>query len=248
MATLDELIPMVAALNGERASPTTTSSGLFSHSNDTRNGQQTIVESSHPYRSGTITSQLVTFDDTVHMICVKFDDECRSAQVDDTLWLYIAMRDETFVPVGRYSGSKQWPEKTLLLPGNRLWFVFETSVLFDEVSVSADKLYGYRCTLSGLAIDESNSSVLLEQELTFICASACRQLVQVPKDGTNFEALAISEEETHELIQKHGSLLRKGLNLSHMPTVNELLKHSMPGKIGGSLLLSSTISRTGDNI
>lgn len=36
------------------------------------------------------------------------------------------------------------------------------------------------------------------------------------------------EEEMHDIVQKHGSLLRKGLNLSHVPTVNEVLKRSLP--------------------
>lgn len=48
----------------------------------------------------------------------------------------------------------------------------------------------------------------------------------------------MAEEEINDLVQKHGSLLRKGLNLSHVPTVNEVLKRSLPSPSPTSGMIS----------
>lgn len=41
-------------------------------------------------------------------------------------------------------------------------------------------------------------------------------------------AVSMIEDEINDIVNKHGALLRKGLNLSHIPTVNEVLKRSLP--------------------
>uniref|UniRef100_A0A914R863 Gamma-tubulin complex component n=1 Tax=Parascaris equorum TaxID=6256 RepID=A0A914R863_PAREQ len=133
----------------------------------------------------------------------------------------------------------------LLVPGNSLWFVLETStgsedimqeqvttfiVLFlGEEWYIVQLMYGYRCTVTGYVNTEKDSNLILEQELTWICASACRLLVQIPSDPSVLNSISMVEEEMHDIVQKHGSLLRRGLNLSHVPTVNEFLREFVAG-------------------
>ena len=38
----------------------------------------------------------------------------------------------------------------------------------------------------------------------------------------------LAEEEVNAVVKKYGPLLRKGLNLSHHPNVNEVLKRNLP--------------------
>lgn len=40
-------------------------------------------------------------------------------------------------------------------------------------------MYGYRCTVTGFLYTDMDSNLVLEKELTWICASACRLLIQV---------------------------------------------------------------------
>ncbi|VDK39741.1 unnamed protein product [Gongylonema pulchrum] len=105
----------------------------------------------------------------------------------------------------------------LLVPGNSLWFILESSTYPAEKPIA--EIYGYRCTITGFVYSEKDSSMALEEEITWICASACRLLIQVPLLPIPIYAL---------FFNNHGALLRKGLNLSHHPTVNEILKRSLP--------------------
>lgn len=58
-------------------------------------------------------------------------------------------------------------------------------------------------------------------------------------------AVTMIEDEIDDVVRRHGTLLRKGLNLSHVPTVNEVLKRDLPspsqtsGRIFSSLKLES---------
>lgn len=75
-------------------------------------------------------------------MCIRFHDECCTLQAEDSLWIFVKTvannnkeNDETTLyPIGRYSGAQDWPETVVLVPGNTLWFVLETSnVIIEEM-------------------------------------------------------------------------------------------------------------------
>ncbi|CAJ0567086.1 unnamed protein product, partial [Mesorhabditis spiculigera] len=68
----------------------------------------------------------------------------------------------------------------------------------------------------------------MEQELVWISANACRILVELPNDADSLSQVLIEEEETRDLLEHHGHLLRKGLNFAHTPSAHELLSRSLP--------------------
>ncbi|TKR87164.1 hypothetical protein L596_011612 [Steinernema carpocapsae] len=233
MATLDELLPMISSLNGGEHGPGGGSpvggEKRFQRSVEASisRGTQAVIESPHPYKRQHIHSEIVTFDSSVEFVSIDFADECCTMQPSDALFIYVEDKCGRYIPVGRYSGlRKDWPERMILIPGNSLWFVLETGIGNEDLP--DDLMYGYRCTVSGFTQADQNSNQILEQELTWICANACRLLIQVSGDKEVLRKLAVCEEETNDLIRKHGSLLRKGLNMSHIPSVHEVLTRNLP--------------------
>lgn len=71
-----------------------------------------------------------------------------------------------------------------------------------------DTCYGYQCTLSAYKAADIDPLLLLEQELSFLCALSCANLMTCPLDvgGGDDSADVVSP-----LVQRHGSLLRKGI-------------------------------------
>uniref|UniRef100_A0A915DCC7 RING-type domain-containing protein n=1 Tax=Ditylenchus dipsaci TaxID=166011 RepID=A0A915DCC7_9BILA len=195
---------------------------------------QAIVESAHPYKSGQINSQKVTFEKTVEFLYIRFHDECQTLQTDDCLRVFVAASTDedsqgsTFYPLGKYSGSKDWPETMLLVPGNCLWFILETSPSQEECS-DPSKMYGFRCTIDGISSSSSpkDFNTVLGQEFTWLCANACRLLVQLPSSNTQIKQLCVKEQYTREFLRKHGSLLKKGLNIP-MPVLKQVLASQLP--------------------
>ncbi|VBB27565.1 unnamed protein product [Acanthocheilonema viteae] len=228
VAVLDELLPMVSSANGERLAEERERALARSTQQNSSYSRtlQTVVESTHPYSSCGIHSQVVDFGKEVQFMTVQFSEECCTGQADDILWIYAKVGTECYVPIGRYCGDRSWPDRILLIPGCNLWFILESASYSTDKPV--EQIYGYRCTVTGYRYSEKDSGMILEEELTWICASACRLLVQIPSVKTVVAAITIIEDEIDDIVRKHGTLLRKGLNLSHVPTVNEVLKRSLP--------------------
>ncbi|MCP9259802.1 E3 ubiquitin-protein ligase rpm-1 [Dirofilaria immitis] len=228
VAVLDDLLPMVSSANGERLAEErerVISRSIQQNSTCSRS-LQAVIESAHPYSSCGIHSQIIDFGKEVQFMTVQFSEECCTGQADDILWIYAKVGSECYVPIGRYCGDRSWPDRMLLIPGCNLWFILESSSYSTDKPV--DQVYGYRCTVTGYRYSEKDSGMILEEELTWIFASACRLLVQIPSVKTVVAAVTMVEDEIDDIVRKHGTLLRKGLNLSHVPTVNEVLKRSLP--------------------
>ncbi|VIO97478.1 B-box zinc finger family protein [Brugia malayi] len=228
VAVLDDLLPMVSSANGERLAEERERLLMKSshHNNAYSRSLQTVIESAHPYSSCGIQSQIVDFGKEVQFMTVQFSEECCTGQADDILWIYAKVGTECYVPIGRYYGDRNWPDRMLLIPGSNLWFIMESAYYSSDKPI--EQIYGYRCTVTGYRYSEKDSDMILEEELTWICASACRLLVQIPSVKTVIAAVTMVEDEIDDIVRKHGTLLRKGLNLSHLPTVNEVLKRNLP--------------------
>ncbi|KAI1714938.1 PHR domain-containing protein [Ditylenchus destructor] len=202
---------------------------------------QSVVESAHPYKSGQIYSQKVSFNPSVQFLSIRFHDECQTAQSGDVLWIYASVTENakgsTFYPIGKYSGDRGWPVDTVVLvPGNLVWFVLETSPLQDQDCMDATKMYGFRCTVDGIftnlsaSIQSSPTSEILGQEFTWFCANSCRQLVQLPNTSniSHLREFSAGEQRTRDLVRRHGALLKRGLNIG-TPVLKEVLQKRLPG-------------------
>lgn len=215
ISALDEVVPLVAAINNQHHSTSTRSE---------RQLAQAIVESEHPYLPNSQFSQLVSFDETVQIMSLDFHNECCTNQSEDSLTVYIQLNKSYFHPIGRYSTSKNWPKGVINVPGNKLWFVFETSR--KNEACRSENAYGFRCTITGYKNESETDLMTLEQEMVWLCSLACRTIFEA-SDKANIADLGL-ENDTYTLIQKYGALLRKGFALSHWPTVHESMKRSLP--------------------
>ncbi|KIH46457.1 PHR domain protein, partial [Ancylostoma duodenale] len=223
---LEQLIPMVSSVNATMKASTISES--FEHNSEICEAKTTqiTVECPHPYKTNNVYSLVVGFEETVHFLCVQFSPSCETAQADDQLRIYMGVNKESYVPVGRYFGSKDWPTTPLLLPGNSLWFVLETTAEVD--GVTSEQMYGFHCTVTGYPATRKDSNLRLEQELAWLSASACRVMVQLSSDASSLTHFSTAEDDTRVLLEKHGSLLKKGLSLTHAPTLNELVQKGLP--------------------
>ncbi|PAV60710.1 hypothetical protein WR25_02916 isoform A [Diploscapter pachys] len=231
MATLEQLIPIISSVNGMIRGVTeveSTESRSASRNNDElcESVATTITaESLHPYKPNSVYSLVVGFEQTVDFMCLQFSPDCQTSQFDDQLIIYLGIERHSYLPIARYYGN-EWPTSPILLPGNSLWFVLESSSPVE--GVGEDQIYGFNVTITGYPSSCSNSILRMEQELVWLSASASRLLVQLPSDPRKITHLSIDEEDTRILLEKHGSLLKKGLNLAHVPTLNEIIAKGHP--------------------
>ncbi|KAF8386302.1 rpm-1 [Pristionchus pacificus] len=222
VAIVDQLLPMVSSVNGVAKQDSSDSNYFSTH----RDVHFDIVESTHPYLPSTVQSAVIGFDKEVELMFIDMDECSRTVSADDVLWIYVGVDTMCYVPVARFSGSSLWRNRQLMLPGNSAWFILESAAMVEGASES--DMYGFRCSVHGYSVLGENTNLRLEQELAWLSASACRLLVQLPSEGEELTRLSIAEEETKDLLEKHGSLLRKGLNMSHIPTLHELHTRSVP--------------------
>ncbi|KAJ1346815.1 hypothetical protein KIN20_001718 [Parelaphostrongylus tenuis] len=224
---LEQLIPMVSTLNGTMKSSTFNESSNHQNSEITEpKTTQITVESAHPYKANNVHSVMVAFDESVNFQCIQFSPSCETAQADDQLHIYVGINKESYVPIGRYFGSKDWPSVPLLLPGNSLWFILETTAEVD--GATAEQMYGFHCTVTGYSALCKDSNLRLEQELAWLSASGCKVMVQLSSESPSIVHWSHVEDDTRVLLGKHGSLLKKGLSLTHLPTLHELIQKGLP--------------------
>uniref|UniRef100_A0A1I7UJB5 DOC domain-containing protein n=1 Tax=Caenorhabditis tropicalis TaxID=1561998 RepID=A0A1I7UJB5_9PELO len=224
MSTVEQLIPMVSNLNGvERAF----------HSYDSNDSGcdapysgiiTTIVESPHPYKPNTSSSIVCNFDDADY-VCVRFSPDCQTAQFDDQLTIYLKIDEHSYMPVERCYGN-EWPNYPMVLPGNCLLFVLDAASAVE--GATSDQMFGYHLTVTGYLVGYKNPTMRLEQDLVWLSANACRIMSQLPVNSSNIQHLSTAEDDTRHLFEKHGSLLKKGLSLSHSPTLSELCTKGHP--------------------
>ncbi|XP_054723026.1 E3 ubiquitin-protein ligase MYCBP2-like [Uloborus diversus] len=178
LSMVQDLLPLVASLNKKCPKTSEKTSDHDSERCDsnlcTTSNHYAIVESDHPYRPASVASYRVTFPSCVQWLSLEFDPQCGTAQVEDTLQIYIPSRNNSgqvwlnsaqtinvtgsqdceedqympYWPVFRkFSGSFDWPTTALLLPGNEVVFSLETAS--DYVKDEKACFYGFRCQVIG---------------------------------------------------------------------------------------------------
>ncbi|CAL2043031.1 unnamed protein product [Caenorhabditis brenneri] len=224
MSTMEQLIPMVSNLNGVER--------VF-HSYDSEDSGceapysgivTTVVESQHPYKANHSSSILVNLEE-VDYVCVRFSPDCQTAQFDDQLTIYLKVDEHSYMPIERCYGS-EWPNYPMILPGNCLMFVLDSASAVEGATLN--QMFGYHVTITGYLVGYSDTTMRLEQDLVWLSANACRIMTQLPVNPSNIEHLSTAEDDTRHLFEKHGSLLKKGLSLSHSPTLSELCSKGQP--------------------
>ena len=167
---------------------------------------------------------VVNFEEADY-VCVRFSPDCQTSQFDDQLTIYLKIDEHSYMPVERCYGN-EWPHYPMILPGNCLLFVLDASSAVE--GATSDQLFGYHVTVTGYLVGYSDTTMRLEQDLVWLSANACRIMTQLPINPSNIEHLSTAEDDTRHLFEKHGSLLKKGLSLSHSPTLSELCTKGQP--------------------
>lgn len=183
-----------------------------------------MVESQHPYKPNTSSSMVVFFEDADY-VCVRFSPDSQTAQFDDQLTIYLKVDEHSYMPVERCYGS-EWPAYPMILPGNCLLFVLDASSAVE--GATPEQMFGYHVTVTGYLVGYSDTTMRLEQDLVWLSSNACRIMTQLPINPRSIEHLSTAEDDTRHLFEKHGSLLKKGLSLSHSPTLSELCTKGHP--------------------
>ncbi|KAG8179148.1 hypothetical protein JTE90_015337 [Oedothorax gibbosus] len=174
---VQDILPLVASLN--KKGPQNAISEKSENDGDvsdlsTTSNQYAIVESDHPYRPASVANYRVTFPPQVQWLSLEFDPQCGTAQVEDTLQVYVPSKNNTgqvwlsnaqtinvtgasdsdddhytpYWPVFRkFSGKLDWPTTSLLLPGNEVVFSLETAS--DYVKDDKASFFGFRCQVVG---------------------------------------------------------------------------------------------------
>lgn len=105
------------------------------------------------------------FPDTVKWMVLEFDPQCGTAQVEDTLQLYIpnigesdisptdpseegSTSTQNYWPIWKkFHGSSNWPKTAIVIPGNEVVFSLETAS--DYVKDEKSCFYGFKCVVVG---------------------------------------------------------------------------------------------------
>ncbi|KRZ20205.1 E3 ubiquitin-protein ligase rpm-1 [Trichinella pseudospiralis] len=212
-------------------------------------GTAVVVESAHPYESAAkVHCQLVEFDSRVQFLCVEFDPKCGTVQPQDSVQIY-TKGSQGFYPVLKCTGrcgSSGWPRQVLILPGNQLLVLFETTNVSESTDPSDSggcSKYGFRCSVHavGLHIDRNNVEQWLNGELIQLCSycsavlvKEVHQIAAVELSASSSSTTAadpnrlldIDQQQQHQLMQQHHQLLCKGLMM--MATADEQTTNSSP--------------------
>ncbi|XP_074650729.1 E3 ubiquitin-protein ligase MYCBP2-like [Tubulanus polymorphus] len=177
---VQEILPSVASINSKLL-PLVSSNqpeiGPLNFESSTTSSHYAEIESDHPYKPATVANYRLTFPSEVKWISIEFDSQCGTAQVEDTLQLYIpssamiggpkapsltgsitqksaiAIEEKDVdltdsVPVLRkFYGLDNWPQMAIVLPGNEVCFSLETAS--DYVKDDKACFYGFKCSAVG---------------------------------------------------------------------------------------------------
>ncbi|EGG19598.1 RING zinc finger-containing protein [Cavenderia fasciculata] len=136
------------------------------------------MESSHPYEECLKQTNVVEFPKTVKWMVIQFDQRSLTASESDRLivWTkddFSASVECSETPVG--FSKKAFPKLSLLVPGNRLIFDFQTASVPNNngAAVNVVQRYGYACNVYGydsLSEDVTIPLARLERQLSFYIA------------------------------------------------------------------------------
>ncbi|KAK4016037.1 hypothetical protein OUZ56_031000 [Daphnia magna] len=205
-----------------------------------------VVESEHPYRPATVSHFRVCFPESVRWMCLEFDSQCCTSQVEDSLQLHLPTtlpKSHANVSLADYwpllkkfGGTDNWPSHSMILPGNEVIFSLETAS--DCIRNDKASSWGFRCSVVGYESLETNNAIrLLETELAYLggmcSATLMKRDLALPQSRGEDMDVESMEYVTQQIYAAHSGLLGKGLALSQLPTIYEALEGNLPFSVTG---------------
>lgn len=250
LGIIQEILPEVAQLN--TLSPRYIPAPEVCSENGTTSQHYAIIESDHPYKPASVSNYKVIFPDTVKWMVLEFDPQCGTAQVEDTLQLYIpniggsditptdpseegSTSTQNYWPIWKkFHGASNWPKTAIVIPGNEVVFSLETAS--DYVKDEKSCFYGFKCVVVGYEwnFTSEESIIQLERELSYLggmcAASLIKKDVALPPVTVEEidEDMEYIEEGSQLIFGAHSELLGKGFALSHPPTIMQALEGNLP--------------------
>ncbi|XP_071950592.1 E3 ubiquitin-protein ligase MYCBP2-like isoform X2 [Antedon mediterranea] len=256
LGLVKELLPLVTAVNLQTDPPLNYSStngqsgDLMTDSNSvTTSSHYAVVESDHPYKIATVSHYKVKYPENVKWLVLEFDQQCGTAQPEDSLQLYIPARGQQkpvvqegediqqinthWSVLNRFYGDSNWPSNSVILPGNEVIFSLETAS--DYVKDEKANRYGFKCAVVGyewLALPRQGL-LHLEKELSHVggmCASSLmkKELCLPPEEEETEEEPEPITEAAQQIFNFHSVLLSKGFALARPPTIHQALSGNLP--------------------
>eukprot|EP01132_Coremiostelium_polycephalum_P003999 gene3999-5001_t len=103
------------------------------------------LESAHPYGESTKLINKVTFPSNVKWMTIQFDSRSCTSQTSDRLLIYSDLEYKVPIKPDGFS-KKSFPTSTILVPGNKLLFDFNTASAHGP---NGNIKFGYACTVHG---------------------------------------------------------------------------------------------------
>eukprot|EP01133_Synstelium_polycarpum_P011629 gene11629-13579_t len=129
------------------------------------------MESVHPYEECAKSTNVVTFPDRVKWMTIQFDPRSLTSQESDRLFLWTNAEYVTPISKNGYS-EKNFPATTILVPGNKIIFDFQTAS--NGNNFNDNNRFGYSATVTGYESfdDDEHDYPLekLERQLSFYIA------------------------------------------------------------------------------
>ncbi|GAB6023050.1 hypothetical protein CHUAL_007142 [Chamberlinius hualienensis] len=255
---IQEVLPHLAFINnhyqlGAKLATVNENGNICENTLCTTSNHYAIVESDHPYKPSSITTYKVSFPESIKWMLLEFDSQCGTAQNEDSLQLYIPSIKEPcgtctgfdedddkdtptpYWPVlQRFSGTSNWPQTGIILPGNEVIFSLETAS--DYVKDEKACFYGFKCLVIGYDWARPTDEGLqhLEVELAYhggICISSLmkKDLLLPPVSVEEVEDdLELVDDIANQIYKAHSSLFSKGIAVGSPPTVQQALDGVLP--------------------
>jgi len=210
---------VVTGCNSVRRTELDTTPGFHSTS--------TNIETQHPYEPCTVN--VFTIDAmNSHFMVVDFDTNFSTCQSTDFLAIYTKTNDGQKIPIARLY-ENNWPKRPMLMPASDLTFIFQSTT--RPKNVAPETMYGFKCTIRSHTIAMLDNLLWFEIELVNLCATVCASLVSKSHHLAFSSTLSkvspsdvrLMEDDLWQVTQDHASLLSKGINLTHVPSFNEII-------------------------
>ncbi|XP_065845558.1 E3 ubiquitin-protein ligase MYCBP2-like isoform X3 [Oscarella lobularis] len=212
---------------------------------------QTVVESDHPYKPGSVSTYKVELPDSVQWMVVEFDPQCAVAQTEDHLTVSVprigkgksdaSSHERTYWPVlKQFSSADDWPKQAVVLPGKEIVFSLETASEYSkDENVSR---FGFRCTVIGheWSPKPNQAILLLEKELAYLAGMCASSLMKPdlplsisetsPQDESEEKQIEahLNDAGAQQIIASHSQILNRGLELDAPVGVNHALSGKLP--------------------
>ena len=116
---------------------------------------------------------------------LEFDPQCGTAQVEDTLQLYVpnsggsevtltepspeeGPSSQNYWPIWKkFHGSSNWPKSAIVIPGNEVVFSLETAS--DYIKDEKSCFYGFKCVVVGYEWNFTSEEVCLYFFIIYKC-------------------------------------------------------------------------------